>query len=71
MGVGDEVVEVRQRAEERVHAEVVADVVAVVGLGRALERREPHGVGAERGDVLEAARRPGQVADAVTVGVGE
>ena len=48
VGLRDELVEVRQRPEERVDVGVVGDVVAVVGHGRDVERREPDRLDAER-----------------------
>ena len=69
---GEQPVEVGERAEHRVDVLVVADVVAVVVLRRAVDRRQPHDVDAELarggrgGDSM-----PGQVADAVAVGVRE
>ncbi len=65
------VVEVGQRAERRVDAAVVADVVAVVVLRRRVDRREPHDVDAEALEVVEVPGDAHEVADAVTVGVGE
>ena len=66
-----EVVDVGQRAEGRVDVLVVADVVAVVVLRRAVDRRQPHHVHAEQREVVEPVDQPPQVADAVTVGVRE
>jgi hypothetical protein len=45
--LGDQVVEVVERSEQRVDVAVVGDVVAAVGLGRPVERRQPDGVDAE------------------------
>jgi hypothetical protein len=64
-------VEVGERAERRVDALVVGDVVARVVLRRGVHRREPDHVDAELGEVVQARRDPGQVADPVAVGVGE
>ena len=71
VGLGEQAVEVVEGPEERVDVAVVGDVVAEVGHGRAEERREPDGVDAEPGEVVEVRRMPGQVAHAVAVGVGE
>jgi hypothetical protein len=68
---GEQRVEIRERAEDRVDVLVVGDVVAVVVLRRRVDRREPDDVDAERGEVVEMGGDPGQVADAVAVGVGE
>ena len=69
--LGDERVEVGERAELRVDADVVRDVVAVVGAGRGVERRQPDAVDAEIAQVGQARADPGQVAEPVAVGVGE
>ena len=53
---GDQLVEVVERAEQRVDVLVVADVVAVVVLRRAVDRREPDDVDAELVQVVEALR---------------
>ena len=64
-------VEVGERAEHRVDALVVADVVAVVVLRRGIDRREPEHVDAERREVVEPPGDAREIADAVAVGVGE
>ena len=58
----DQLVELRQRAEQRVDVLVVADVVAVVGLRRGVDRREPQDVDAEvgSGGPAAAGRRRGR-----------
>ena len=61
----EHLVEVGQRAEERVDVAVVGDVVAGVLLRRPLERAQPEGVDAEVGEVVEVRRDAGEVADAV------
>jgi len=68
---GAQGVEVRQRAEERVDVGVVGDVVAGVGLGRRVERRQPDGVDAELDEGVEPGRDAGEVAHPVAVAVGE
>ena len=57
--------------EERVDVAVVVDVVAEVGHGGAVERREPHRVHAQVPQVAQAGGRADQVADAVAVRVSE
>src|SRR4051812_14859893 len=69
--VREERVEVVERAEDRVDVAVVGDVVAEVGHRRAVERRQPDRLDAERLEVVETRRDPPQVADAIAVGVGE
>jgi hypothetical protein len=67
----DQFVELLERAEQRVDALVVADVVAVVGLRRGVDRREPQDVDPEVGQMVQALQDPAEVADAVAVGVLE
>ena len=62
-------VEVGERAEDRIDVAVVGDVVAEVGHGRGVEGRDPDGVDAEGGEVVEAGEDAGEVADAVAVRV--
>ena len=71
VGPLDEAVEVGERPELGVDGAVVRDVVPEVGLGRGVERAEPHGPDAEVGDVAQPLGHAGQVADAVAVGVLE
>jgi hypothetical protein len=68
---GDQRVGVRERAEHRLDVGVVGDVVAEVLHRRAVDRRQPGGVDAEPGQVVEPRGDPAQVADPVAVGVGE
>jgi hypothetical protein len=60
---------VAQRAVAGIDAVVVLDVVAVVTLGRGVERGEPQARHAELGEVVEPLRETAQVAHAVAVGV--
>ena len=54
--LGDQRVEILDRAEHRIDGAVVRHVVAHVGHRRLEEWRQPDGVDAERGDVSEAPR---------------
>ena len=56
MRLGDQRVEIGERAEERIDVGVVGDVVAEVLHRRGEEGREPDRVDAEIGDVGEPAR---------------
>ena len=69
--LGDEPVEILQRAEQRVDACVVGDVVAVILHRRGVDRARPDRVAAEPGDVLEPLLDALQVAHAVAVRVLE
>jgi hypothetical protein len=71
VGLGGQAVEVLERAEERLDGGVVGDVVAEVGHRRAVDRRQPHGVDPEPGEVGQAPPDALQIADAVAVGVLE
>ncbi len=66
---GDQAVEVGERAEEGIDAGVVGDVVAEVGHGRGVERRDPDGLDAELDEVVEPRFDAGEIADAVAVAV--
>ena len=67
----DEVLGVGGAAEQRVDLAVVGDVVAGVGHGGAVDRRQPQGVHPERRQVRQPGGHAGEVTDAVAVGVGE
>src|SRR6185436_18536644 len=68
---GHEVDQVLLGAEARIDAEVVVDVVTVVGAGIVLEdRREPDGGAAEPGDVVEVPRDAADLAAVEVVGRG-
>ena len=54
VGVGEQHVELHERPELRVDAEIVGHVVAVVGAGRREERRDPDRVDAELLQVRQA-----------------
>jgi len=73
MGLGNEPIEIVLRAEHRIHALVVRDVVAAVEAGRRVDRRQPDRIDAQavRSQVVEMVDDPGQVADPVAVRVGE
>lgn len=67
----DERVEVGQRAEDRVDVAVVGDVVAVVVLRGAVDGAEPDDVDSQGVEVVQALGDPGDVPDAVAIGVLE
>jgi hypothetical protein len=67
--LADQVAEVAQRAESRVDAHVVGDVVAVVAQRRGIERQQPDAGDAEVGEVVELPRQPGEIAYAVAAGI--
>ncbi len=69
--VGEQRVELLEGSEERIDGLVVADVVPVVGLGRGIDRGQPHHVDTEILQVAEFGADPTEVTDAVAVGVGE
>ena len=67
----DEGVEVVEAAQLGRDGAVVVDVVAAVGERRGVERAQPDGVDAEPPQVVDAPDDAAQVADPVTVRVGE
>ena len=67
----NQAVEIFQRAEERVHAAIVGDVVAEVLHWRGKERREPDRVDTKGCDIVEPAYDAFKVTDAVAIAVGE
>ena len=69
--VGEQRVEVGERAELRRDAAVVGDVVAAVLHGGGKDGRQPHGIHAEPLQVIEPAAQAGQVALAIAVRVLE
>src|ERR687894_2930854 len=71
VGRGDQDVEVVQGAQLGRDVAVVVHVVAAVGQRRGIERAEPDGVDPEVGEVADAGGDSGEIADAVTVAVGE
>ena len=71
VAAGDQIVEVGVGAEDRIDAAVVGDVVAEVAHRRGEDRRQPERVDAEVGQVVELVGDARQVADAITVRVGE
>jgi hypothetical protein len=70
-GLGDERIGRREVPEERVDVAVVGHVVAEVGHGGPVERREPHRIDAQPHQVVEVGADPVEVADAVAARVGE
>ena len=70
-GGADELDEVAVGAQPRVDAVEVGDVVAVVAVGRGVDRHQPEAGDPELGEVVDALRQPGQVAAAVAVPVEE
>ena len=69
--LGEQLVHVVERAEQRIDVLIVGDVVAVVILRRPVDRGQPHHVHAEICEVVETAGDALQVADAVAVRVLE
>ena len=71
VGLGQQPVKVGHGAELVHNGLIVADVVAVVVVGGAVDGGEPDYVGAQLLDVVQLAGDAGQVPDAVAVGVAE
>ena len=71
VGARNEGVKGRQVAKQRVNVAVVGDVVAVVGLRRAIDGGDPDDVDPEARQVLEAAVDTVEISDPVAVRVLE
>ncbi len=71
VGRGDQRVEVAQGPEQRIDIAGISDVVPAVGHGGPVERREPQGVDAQFGEVVQALAHADEIAGAVTVSVGK
>ena len=69
MGLFQHRVEIRHGAELSHDILIIADVIAVVVVGRFINRREPDGVRAELADIFKPAGDAGQIPDAVAVGI--
>jgi hypothetical protein len=69
LGAVGELDEIAERAVTRIDVIVVRDVVAVVAIGRGLERHQPDRRDAEPVQVIQAAHQPLEVADPVAVGI--
>ncbi len=66
---GQQLLPIGQRAELVHDVLVIADVVAVVVVGRFVDRREPDDIDAQRLEVIQLLDDAAQVADAVAVAV--
>ncbi len=64
-------VEVLKRPERRIDLAMRGDVISEIVHGRTEERRDPHRVDAQRGDVVELLHDAGEIAFAVAVAVLE
>ena len=60
---------IANRAVARINAVIIGHVVAVIAMGRDLERHQPDGRDAETMQVVETAHQTLEVADAVGVGI--
>jgi hypothetical protein len=67
----DELVQVLQRAEPRVHVEVVRDVVPEIYARRPKDRRKPYRVHAEPSQVIDALAEAAEVTQPVAIRIGE
>ena len=69
LGPVRELDEIAERAVAGIDVVIIGDVIAVVALGRGLERHQPEGRDAEAVQVIQAAHQPLEVADAVAIGI--
>ena len=67
----DELIEVGYRAEDRIDAAIVRNVVTEVAHRRGEEGREPDAVDTQAAHVIQLLRDSGQIADTVAVRVRE
>ncbi len=71
VGLAQEHPEIAERAVIRMDSLVVSDVVAVVLQRRGIERQQPQGADAQVLQIVELARQPAKIADAVGISVKE
>jgi hypothetical protein len=71
VGFGDEMLEIGHRAHLRRDAVEVGDVIAEVAVGRWMDGRQPDGIDAQPGNVVELRADALQVADTVRIAVAE
>ena len=66
----DQLVQIIETAEQRIHLLVVGDVVPVVVLWGLVDRRQPDHIHPKLAQVVEPAQDPPQITDPVAVGDG-
>jgi len=71
MRLGEQHIEVPQRAEQRIDVDVVGDVVAEIGHGRGKDRADPDRIDPEVDEVRQARDDAAQIADAVCIRILE
>jgi hypothetical protein len=71
LGLVQKLGEVAEGADARVHAVVVADVIAVVPVGGGVDRFQPQARHAQPVEIVEPGYEPGEIPDAVAVCVLE
>ena len=69
VGLAQQVIEVGQRAEDRMHVDVIGHVVAEIRHRRGEGRRQPDRVHAQPRQIVEPVSDAAQIADAVGVAV--
>ena len=70
-GLAHKLVEIVHRSVDRIYRAVIRDVIAVVALRGGEERRDPHIVDSQRGQVVELRGDARQVADAIAIAVAK
>src|SRR6266850_3657194 len=63
MNIGEQGIEVCQRAEDRIDVGIIADVVTEIRHRRRINRRDPDGVDAEPLKIIEPAPYAAEIAD--------
>ena len=71
VGAFNQAIEIGQGSEYGIDVAIVCHVIAEILHGRGEEGAQPHGVYAERGDMIQVPGNAGQIPDAVAVRIGE
>jgi hypothetical protein len=69
VGLRQQLIKIRERAEYRIDPDIVGHVVAKVNHRRRIDRRKPKGGDSETGDIIETPYDAGQIPDSVAVTV--
>ena len=70
-GLAHKFVEIVHRSVDRIYRAVIRDVIAVVALRGGEERRDPHIVDSQRGQVVELRGDARQIADAIAIAIAK
>ena len=70
-GFGDQGIHIRQRTVIGVNIAVIADIIAVIPVGRGINRRKPQSTYPKLLQIIQPGDDAGQVADPIAVGVAK